>query len=141
MQDKSQLTVDLGDRSYPIYIESGLLKRIGEIFISHKIPTSSPILLVTDENVAPLYLESTLLVLQKSGYKVGSIVVPAGEKTKSLEMLDRIVEQALLDGLDRKSTIVALGGGVVWQVLLLLVSCVVFVSYKYQRQFLLMIVA
>lgn len=113
MPDKSQLMVDLGDRSYPIYIESGLLKRIGELFITHKIPTSSPILIVTDENVAPLYLDSTIHVLQNSGYKVGSIVVPAGEKTKSLEMLDRIVEQALLDGLDRKSTIVALGGGVV----------------------------
>lgn len=49
MPDKSQLMVDLGDRSYPIYIESGLLKRIGELFITHKIPTSSPILIVTHE--------------------------------------------------------------------------------------------
>lgn len=113
MSDKSKLIVDLGERSYPIYIQSGLIGQMGEIFETHQIPTSSSILVVTDEHVAPLYLQKCVAQLSLKGYKVSEFVVPAGEKSKSLEMLDQIVEKALIAGLDRKSTIVALGGGVV----------------------------
>lgn len=111
--EKAKLIVDLGDRSYPIYIEAGILAQIGEKFIQHAISSKSPVLVITDERVAPLYLDSCIAALVAAGYKVESFVAPAGESSKSLEMLDRIVEKALVAGLDRKSTIVALGGGVV----------------------------
>lgn len=47
------LTVDLGDRSYPIYIGEGLLSKSGEYFLQHQLTTKSPVLIVSDENIAP----------------------------------------------------------------------------------------
>lgn len=108
-----QLTVDLGDRSYPIYIGPGLLNQAADLFKQHGIGVKSPILVVTDSQVAPHYLEKLLGVLREGGYKVTSSVVEAGEKSKSLAMLEQLVTDALETGLDRSSTIVALGGGVV----------------------------
>lgn len=111
--EKAKLMVDLGERSYPIYIEAGILAQIGSKFDEHGISKKSPVLVISDTSVAPLYLEPCVAALAASGYKVESFIAPSGESSKSLEMLDKIVEQALLAGLDRKSTIVALGGGVV----------------------------
>jgi 3-dehydroquinate synthase len=107
------LTVDLGERSYPIYIGSGLLSGTGERFEEHGLPKKSPVMLVTDAAVADLYAGEVERSLQSSGYSVVRAVVPSGETSKSLEMLDSLVETALKAGLDRSSTIVALGGGVV----------------------------
>lgn len=108
-----ELTVDLGKRSYPIYIGAGLLPRIGDFFAKHQIGTKSPMLLVTDEQVAPHYLELTAASLRAAGYTVVEAVVAAGEQSKSLQMLEKLIGVALEGGLDRKSTVIALGGGVV----------------------------
>lgn len=108
-----QVTVDLGERSYPIYIGEGLLERIAEYLDQHGIGTKSPLLLVTDTNIAPLYLSSVVEILTSAGYKIATAVVESGEQAKSLEQLDALVTAALEAGLDRKSTILALGGGVV----------------------------
>ncbi|MFC0214851.1 3-dehydroquinate synthase [Paenibacillus chartarius] len=108
-----QLTVELGERSYPIYIGDGLLSRAAELFERHGIGKGSPLLVVTDTAVGPHYLAALTEALQSGGYRVATHTVEAGEKSKSLEMLDAIVATALEAGLDRKSTIVALGGGVV----------------------------
>ncbi|MCD9021194.1 3-dehydroquinate synthase [Cohnella silvisoli] len=108
-----ELTVDLGERSYPIYIGSGLIARTGEIFSERGFPVKSPILLVTDSSVVDLYAAKVEEALATAGYAVTTVVVPSGETSKSLEMLDELVGAALEAGLDRKSTIIALGGGVV----------------------------
>lgn len=108
-----ELTVDLGDRSYPIYIGAGILNDIGALFQKHGIGKGSPLLVVTDEQVAAHYLDKVTGRLGEAGYTAASHVVPAGEKSKSLAMLEQIVATALEAGLDRKSTIIALGGGVV----------------------------
>lgn len=108
-----ELTVDLGERSYPIYIGEGILNDIAARFAKHGISKSSPLLIVTDERVAPLYLQRVSDLLTQGGYTVAQAVVPAGEKSKSLEKLEELVTAALNAGLDRKSAIVALGGGVV----------------------------
>lgn len=108
-----ELKVDLGERSYPIYIGEGILRDIAELFIKHQISKLSPILLVTDSNVAAFHLEPVMELLAKGGYQVTSAVVSSGEKSKSLPIFEDLITTALEAGLDRKSTIVALGGGVV----------------------------
>lgn len=108
-----QLDVDLGDRSYPILIGEGLLQRIGAYFIDHDIPKQSPLMIVTDEQVAPHYLDVVTDSLKASGYTVVPAIVEAGEKAKSLDVLQHIVTIALNAGMDRHSTVIALGGGVV----------------------------
>jgi len=108
-----ELIVDLGERSYPIYIGTGLITELGRKFSERDFPEKSPILLVTDSAVEGLYAEKVEASLRASGYTVARAVVPSGESSKSLEMLDVLVEEALKAGLDRKSTVIALGGGVV----------------------------
>ncbi|NEW06073.1 3-dehydroquinate synthase [Paenibacillus sp. SYP-B3998] len=108
-----ELTVDLGERSYPIYIGQGILNNIAGLFEQHKLSRKSPLLVITDDTVAPLHLERVLTLLQKGGFTATSCVVPAGETSKSLAQLEEIVTVALQAGLDRSSAIVALGGGVV----------------------------
>jgi 3-dehydroquinate synthase len=108
-----ELKVDLGERSYPIYIGQDLLENICEFFQRHGIGTASPLLIVTDDKVAPYYLQPVAARLRDHGYKVAESIVPSGEKSKSLSVLEELVTVALEAGLDRKSTVIALGGGVV----------------------------
>jgi len=108
-----ELIVDLGERSYPIYIGEGLLAKASSYFDKHNVSKKSPLMIITDTNVAPNYLKALTVQLADAGYKVCSAIVPAGEQSKSLSQLESLVTIALQNGLDRKSTIVALGGGVV----------------------------
>lgn len=108
-----ELTVDLGERSYPIYIGEGLLQEAASYFDKHGVSKKSPLMIVTDEHIGPLYLEALEAALTAAGYRVVSAVVPAGESSKSLAMFELLVTNALEGELDRKSTVVALGGGVV----------------------------
>lgn len=108
-----ELIVDLGERAYPIYIGAGLHEKAGDYFKKLGLPTGSPLQLVTDESVRGLYAERIQASLTAAGYKVVLSVVPSGEASKSLTQLDALVADALNGGLDRKSTVVALGGGVV----------------------------
>ncbi|QJD82426.1 3-dehydroquinate synthase [Cohnella herbarum] len=108
-----ELTVDLGERSYPIIIGTGLIAQTGKYFLDRGFPIKSPILLITDSSVVDLYAEKVEESLAAAGYSVTTAVVPSGESSKSLEMLDELVGAALQAGLDRKSTVIALGGGVV----------------------------
>jgi 3-dehydroquinate synthase len=108
-----ELTVDLGERAYPILIGSGLLARTGMLFAERGFPAKSPILLVTDASVAHLYADLVESSLRSCGYTVERAVVTSGETSKSLTVFDGLIEAALEAGLDRKSTVIALGGGVV----------------------------
>ncbi|XEC92744.1 3-dehydroquinate synthase [Paenibacillus tarimensis] len=108
-----ELTVDLGDRSYPIYIGEGLLQDVAAYFQKHAIGTKSPMLIVSDEHVAPHYLPLVESKLKEAGYQVATVVVPAGEQSKSLAQFEALMTKALQTGLDRNSTVIALGGGVV----------------------------
>jgi 3-dehydroquinate synthase len=107
------ITVELGERSYPIYIGVGILERIGELFEKQSIAKNSPILIVTDDHLATHHLGRLSLLLKNAGYHVVEKIVPSGEKSKSLAVLEDVIGAALEGGLDRQSTIVALGGGVV----------------------------
>jgi len=103
-----QLIVDLGDRSYPIYIGSGLLSQTGLI---NKYVCGNSILIVSNDIVAPLYLKQVQTML--SGFRVESVILPDGEKFKNLETLNTIYDALLSHKLDRNTTIIALGGGVI----------------------------
>lgn len=107
------LTVDLGERSYPIHIGSGLLRRAGALFAERGLTKKSPVLLVTDAAIAQMYAPVVEQSLREAGYTVALAVVPSGEGSKSLDQFEALITAALEAGLDRKSTIAALGGGVV----------------------------
>lgn len=101
--------VDLGGRSYDIFIGS-------ELPIGGALEGGIGIraLVVSDTNVAPLYMKRCIALLQDRGLtNISEVVVPAGELSKSLECASMLYNAAVNAGLDRKSVIVALGGGVV----------------------------
>jgi len=108
-----ELTVDLGERSYPIYIGEGLLADAPRYFEKHGISKKSPLMIVTDAAVGPRYLPDLEERLAAAGYRTTSVTVPSGEASKSLAMFESLMTKALEAGLDRHSAIVALGGGVV----------------------------
>ena len=97
-------------KSYDVTIGSGLIKKAGEIL--RETGVTGKIAIVTDSNVAPLYLDALKNSLKESGYNAISFVFPAGEKSKNLETLSSILEFFANNGMTRKDTAVALGGGV-----------------------------
>ncbi|WP_437881898.1 3-dehydroquinate synthase [Pseudomonas sp. LRF_L74] len=102
------LTVALGDRSYPIHIGSNLLDR-AELFVPHL--AGRQVAIVTNETVAPLYLERIKAVF--ADRQVATIVLPDGESYKNWETLQLIFDGLLKARHDRRTTVVALGGGVI----------------------------
>lgn len=105
-------TVDLGERSYPIHIGSGVLKTIGE---EVKRLGATRVLVVTNTTVGPLYEKPVMESLAAAVPEVPAAVVrlPDGESYKDLAHVEIILSAASNVGLDRKSVMVALGGGVV----------------------------
>lgn len=108
-----QLKVSLGERSYPILIGESLLSSVGDIFRNAGIDDRNKIMVISDEVVAKHYLNTVMDQLKVNGYRAYSAVVPAGEQSKSLTVYADLITQAIQYGLDRRSIIVALGGGVI----------------------------
>ncbi len=102
--------VSLEGRSYPIQIGSGLL---GDASTYAKLPKASSALIVTNSTVAPLYAAQLNAALQTRYPNVQTLLLPDGEEFKSWETLNTIFDQLLGSGADRKTTLFALGGGVV----------------------------
>ena len=105
-----RIEVALGSRSYPIDIGSGLLAR-RELFEAHLGP--GRVAIVTNETVAPLYAQQLEATLAGAGRRVQRIVLPDGEAFKTLETLNRIYDALLSANADRRTVLIALGGGVV----------------------------
>ena len=103
--------VSLGKRSYPIYLGTQILLSIGALFQRHRMPKTAVI--VTDKNVARFYLRRVKESLAASGFIARSIIIPAGEGQKNLHRANAIYSDLLRWNIERQSTIVALGGGVV----------------------------
>jgi len=102
------LTVALGDRSYPIYIGTDLLGNAE--LISEHIP-GKQVLVVTNDTIAPLYLDKTLAAL--SDFECEHIILPDGEQFKTLDICNRIFDILLQKHFNRTCTLIALGGGVI----------------------------
>jgi 3-dehydroquinate synthase len=95
---------------YDVVVQDGGLQQLGNMLRSHSV--QNPIV-VTDENVAKCHLPAIAASLQDAGYKTDSIVIPPGEDNKNLETVSLLWKSFLEHGLDRKSTVIALGGGVI----------------------------
>jgi 3-dehydroquinate synthase len=102
------LKLELGPRSYPIYIGSGLLA--DEDLLARHV-AGRRVAIVTNETVAPLYLDKLRPAFAR--YQPVEVILPDGEEYKSLEVLNRIYDALLAARCDRQTTLVALGGGVV----------------------------
>jgi 3-dehydroquinate synthase len=102
------LTVDLGERTYPIFIGTDL---VGDAELYRPYVHGRQVMIVSNETVAPLYLDKVQEAL--GDYRVASVILPDGEQYKNLETLDRIYTALLQQRFDRRCTLVALGGGVV----------------------------
>lgn len=102
------LNLDLGDRSYPIYIGQDLLQK-PELLTEHLQGKSC--VTVSNEKVAPLYLAPVTTAVQPLRHS--AVILPDGEAYKNLETLKQIYTHLLEHKADRKTTLVALGGGVV----------------------------
>jgi len=107
------LEVSLRDRSYPIHIGAGLLDDIAGL--SGVTPGSS-VAIVTNPVVADLYLARLKDALESHGCKLTVVVVPDGEEHKTIDTWSLIHDRLLAAKLDRKSTVIALGGGVIGDV-------------------------
>ena len=102
------LTVELADRSYPIYIGEGLLSQ-SKLLYRHI--SGQQVMVVTNETIAPLYLDT--LRTQLSDYHYSELILPDGEQHKTLDVVARIFDKLMADRHNRTTTLIALGGGVV----------------------------
>ncbi|MEE4662131.1 MAG: 3-dehydroquinate synthase [Halieaceae bacterium] len=108
---RQTLQVELGERSYPIYIGRGLLADPA-LLLPHI--SGRQVALVSNETVAPLYARRVLDALGDQHVdKLTHIVLPDGEQHKTLDTLNLIYDRLLEDGHNRSTTLIALGGGVV----------------------------
>jgi 3-dehydroquinate synthase len=102
---------ELGERSYEILIGRDLLAELGSR--CKKLGLGSRCAIITDSNVAPHYAKETQRSLEASGFATALITIPAGEKSKSLKFVGECYDAMAAHRLERKSFVVALGGGVV----------------------------
>ena len=105
------LRVNVPNREYDIKIENGLLAQAGELI--KEVFNGERVAVVTDSNVAPLYGGKVKNSLDAAGIENDIITIPAGESSKSLQMLEFLYNELLKAGITRTDLIVALGGGVV----------------------------
>ena len=104
-----KLTVHVGD-TYEIFIEKGLLKDCGKYV--RVVSKAKKIAIITETNVAPLYLDTVKNCIENEGFEVVNYIFPAGESSKTTETIVNIVEFLAENGLTREDMVVALGGGV-----------------------------
>ncbi|XP_056697660.1 3-dehydroquinate synthase, chloroplastic isoform X2 [Spinacia oleracea] len=104
--------VDLGNRSYPVYIGSGLLHH-PHFLQKHLV--GKKVLVVTNTTIASLYLDKVIDALTRDNPEISveTVILPDGEKYKNMETLMKVFQQAIESRLDRRSTFLALGGGVI----------------------------
>lgn len=106
-----KVAVDLGDRGYDILVGAGLIADAGK----HLKPLlrRARLAIVTDETVAHIHLQILQKSLDAAGIHHDTIVLPAGESTKSFAQLEKLTEWLLETGIERGDLVVALGGGVI----------------------------
>ena len=102
------LTVELGERSYPIFIQANILEN-PDVLTTHLV--TNKVVVVTNDVVDPLYFSRLSQAL--TGYEVSKIVLPDGEQHKNLQSFEMVISKLLEMSAGRDTTLIALGGGVV----------------------------
>lgn len=105
------IPVGLGDRSYPIHVGPGVLNRVGEE--ARSLGFEPPVIVISDTNVAPLYSEAVQKSLEDAGLRSEVIAFTAGEASKHLGTMGELYDGMVRARPERKSGVIALGGGVV----------------------------
>ena len=105
------VTVDLGEKSYPIYIGDNLLQRAGGL-IDDKLPGAKCVI-ISDENVAKLHMKALHESLDASDIEYATIIVAPGEASKSFDVYRQVIEQILDTRFERGDVVIGFGGGVV----------------------------
>ncbi|HXG50144.1 MAG TPA: 3-dehydroquinate synthase [candidate division Zixibacteria bacterium] len=105
------LTVNLGERSYPIHVGRGLLPRVGEFLA--QVGLRGKVAVVTNPTVAQLYLDVVDEGLRRAGFEVTAVLIPDGEEHKNLKSLSTVYDALVRGRFERGSSVLALGGGVV----------------------------
>jgi 3-dehydroquinate synthase len=100
--------------SYPIYLDKGMLTKTGQYLVD--LGYSGCCAVITNETVGPLHAEPLLISLREAGFEPTRIDIPDGEQFKTLDTVAGLYEQLVEAKLDRRSPIIALGGGVVGDV-------------------------
>jgi 3-dehydroquinate synthase len=98
-------------RSYTIHIGNGLLAKLGDH--CRRLKLGERCVIITDHNVGPKYADPVVRALKMAGFVPSTITVPAGESAKSLKVLGECYDQLAMKRLERRSFVVALGGGCV----------------------------
>ncbi len=109
--DRRQVEVPLGARAYVIHVGAGLIDEAGPEIA--RIAPGAKCAVVTDANVAPLYLERVTASLARAGLAATAIICPPGESTKSYVEFARVSDALIEARIERRDVVVALGGGVI----------------------------
>lgn len=107
------ISLSLENDHYTVLVGSGLIQKTAEFITSRSSIRSRAAAVVTDSTVGPLYAQPVIDSLESAGIRTCLITVPAGEASKSMVQVTEVCREMLRAGLDRKSFLVALGGGVV----------------------------
>jgi shikimate kinase/3-dehydroquinate synthase len=110
-RDPQRVHIEVPSGKYDVVVGEGLLRRAGSLLAPHVAQKRA--IVVTDRNVASLYLLTLTNSLHDIGVEVYPIVIPSGEKSKSLDVYVQLVDSILTMGVERRTPLIALGGGVV----------------------------
>lgn len=108
-----RISLSLANDRYTVLVGSGLISDTATLLSEHTGIRSRSAAIVTDSNVGPLYAATVANSLESAGIRTVLITVPAGESSKSMEQVSEVCRAMIRAGLDRKSFLIALGGGVV----------------------------
>ena len=114
--NKRKILVPLGDKSYEVTLEAGILNNISKELLKIGITKNRKILVISNEEISNLYGEKFLKHLKDNKFQAQMFLIKAGELYKNLKTLSEIYDVAFEFGLDRNSIIIALGGGIVGDV-------------------------
>jgi len=105
------LTVNLSDRSYPIHVGAEMIERSGQLM--QQAGLRGKVAIVTNPTVAQLYLDPVHEALSQAGFETTPVLLPDGEEHKTLKSVSTIYDRLVAERFERKSCVLALGGGVI----------------------------
>ena len=105
------LTVNLSDRSYPIHVGAEMIERTGQLM--QQAGLLGKVAIVTNPTVAQLYLDPVHEALSQAGFETTPVLLPDGEEHKTLKSVSTIYDRLVAERFERKSCVLALGGGVI----------------------------